>query len=527
MYLWFLLISLLSGLLLTIMGGKIYQIFQLSSYKVKGMINWFKISKGDFIIRYFAAGFFSFIAMLVYLACFSAYKYVSGIGLLFFFLFGILFIMFTRKIKSKKPLVFTPRVWRFVVVSFLLFFAASFGLLCLSRFLGVGYSILGALQFLIPLIIVLAHYAVAPFEKLNNLGYKMRAVKKLEEKPQLIKIGITGSYGKTTAKNILAAMLQKKYNVCFSPDSYNTPMGISKVINNQLEYDAEVFIAEMGARNKGDIAELAKIVNPNYGIITAIGNQHLETFGNREVIKNTKFELIENLAIGGLAIFNGDSPDNIELFNRTKTEKLLTGGEDVSGANVYYNNVKTSSDGTKFNIIVAGTETEISTVLLGKHIPSLIVLCASVALAMGVDINDIAYAVKELKPVSHRLELIKNGDTTIIDDAYNSNTEGAKNALLLLKQFDGIKIIITPGIVELGTEEKAANIALGEQIAACADIAYLVGDRGNDIKSGAITAGMPEDKIFIVKDLNSAVESQALISGKKVVLFENDLPDNL
>lgn len=519
--------SVVLAVLLTIMSYKMFQIYQQSSYKTKGVINWIKITKGDYLIRYFAVAFFSFVSMLIFIACFGKYKYVRDIGMLFFMAFMVIFIVISSRKRSKKPLIYTARTCRFIAITFILYSIVILGLMLLARIIIMSYSIVGILPVFIPIIVILAHYIVHPFEKLNNYSFKRHAIKKLASMPGLIKIGITGSYGKTTAKNILAAMLKQKYAVCYSPHSYNTPMGISKVINNDLEYDDEIFIAEMGARNKGDIAELAQIVSPNYGIITAIGNQHLETFGSRAAIIATKFELIQNLCVGGMAVFNGDSPDAIKMYESTPTEKEITGVAGTLNASCWYDNVTVGEEGTAFTLYIANKQMDITTKLLGKHIPSLMALCAVVAYNLGVTLPQIAESMQQIPQVEHRLELIRQGDSTIIDDAYNSNTEGAKNALLLLKEFSGIKIIITPGIVELGEEEKQANTLLGATIADCADYCFLIGSRAQNIKDGALSAGMSQDRIIICDSLNSAVEKQAEIVGKKVILFENDLPDNI
>lgn len=514
----------IGGLLLSVMSYKMLQIFQLSSYRANGVLNWFKITKLDYILRYFALAFFSFMGMFCFLACFSFTSYLKYFGFIIFILFSILFIFLTRK-QDKVALKHTARIIRFIIVNTILCIAASFGMMQLSKVIPmVSYSLLGVLPLFIPLISMVSHYILLPFETLNNYGYKMRAIKAINLMPHLIKIGITGSFGKTTCKNILAAMLEKKYKVCFSPQSYNTPMGISKVINNSLSEIDEVFIAEMGARNVGDIKELTCLVQPNFGIITAIGNQHLETFGSIENIISTKYELIENLVLGGVAAFNGDSPYTKDMFDRTQTEKIITG--ECEGAFVTYKNISSGGFGTRFDLIHNDKTVIVETKLLGRHIPSLIVLCAGIAIKLGVSLEDIAAACKTLEPVPHRLELIQNGDTTIIDDAYNSNTEGAKNALILLKSFTQKKFVITPGIVELGAEEKEANTQFGRDIADCADIALLVGTRGADIKDGAIENGMNEENIILTESLFEAVEKLKEFEGEKVVLFENDLPDN-
>ncbi|MCI9518344.1 MAG: UDP-N-acetylmuramoyl-tripeptide--D-alanyl-D-alanine ligase [Clostridia bacterium] len=518
-----------TALLLTLVGRRIFLIYQLSSYRARGVMNWLKITRFDYAVRYFALAFLGFISTFVYVACFYKYLYVRYLGYLVFVGLCVLFLVLTGKEKNKVPLKFTARMVRFHIVAFLLYLGFATGLYYLVSLFSVklSYSVLTLLPITVPIIVTAAHFIALPFETLNNYSYKVRAKAKLDSMPEMIRIGITGSYGKTTAKVMLAQMLQKKYRVCFSQKSYNTPMGICKVVNNDLPDDSQVFVAEMGARFKGDIEELTKIVKPNYGIITAIGNQHLETFGSLKNIMDTKFELVENLCTGGMSFFNGDSKPNVELFERAKESKQITGGEDVQNAAVTYKNVEQTTDGVRFTLVFKSGEYDVRTKLLGRHIPSLIAVCAAVAFELGVTPQDIVETCEAIEPVPHRLELMKSGEMVIIDDAYNANVEGAENALLALAGFeDRTRVIITPGLVELGKEEKQANIDLGEKIGKYCDVAFLLGARAQQLKEGALKGGMQEENIKIVQTVAEAVEQLRALEGKTAVLFENDLPDN-
>ncbi|MDE7107034.1 MAG: UDP-N-acetylmuramoyl-tripeptide--D-alanyl-D-alanine ligase, partial [Clostridiales bacterium] len=183
--------------------------------------------------------------------------------------------------------------------------------------------------------------------------------------------------------------------------------------------------------------------------------------------------------------------------------------------------------GTSF-CLVAGGRQNVTAKLLGAHIAETVCVCAAIALELGVSLDEIVAAVEKAQPVEHRLQLLESGSAvTVIDDAFNANPIGAKNALDVLKCFDGTKIIITPGFVELGALEKPSNIELGKQIAAVCDYAFLIGSRAEDIKSGAVKNGMEESKITVCASRNAAVDALKEIDGNKVVLFENDLPDNI
>ncbi len=510
----------------TAMSMKLTQIIQQSSYHVRGLFNWFKITKFNYVLRYFSASFFATVSMIMYVACFRKISFIAYFGLIFYVTLCIIFL-FSHKSREidKIPLKFTPRILRYCIVQFILNGGIAFVLLYFGMKTWLLYSLIGVAPFCVIFTALITHYLLLPFEKINNRRYYNLAQKKIAN-ADVIKIGITGSYGKTTTKQILAKILSKKYNVCYSPSSYNTPMGLSSVINKNLSSDHQVFIAEMGARNKGDISELCKLIKPSYAMITAIGTQHYETFGSQENIIKTKYELIENLAPNGFAVFNVDNEHVNKMFSISTCDKTSSGSVDV-GADVYYHNVTVSTNGTSFVIDVDGDKINVNTVLIGKHVPSLITLCVALAVKLGVDVNSISSAISELEPVEHRMQLIKSGDDFIIDDAYNANSEGANNALEILKEFDAVRIIITPGLVELGAIEKKLNFELGQKIAECVDYCCLIGTRANDIASGAKNSGMQDDKIKIFNTLDDAVKFTTEITEKKAILFENDLPDNL
>ena len=512
------------AILLTMAGFKVMQILQLSSYRVGGLMKWFKSTKFDYILRYFALGFFAFVSMLVFVACFGKYEYCRLIGSLFLVAGLILFVTLTQKQKSKTPLKFTPRIIRLTVLSFLLFFGATFGLTYAGEFTVLQYSLAGFMPLLVIPVVLLAYYILWPFEMLNNMRYVSRARKKLAERSELVKIGITGSYGKTTAKNILAAMLNSDYSVLYSESSFNTPLGIAKTVNYELKPEHNVFIAEMGARRKGDIKELCELVRPSIGIITAVGPQHLETFRTVENIADTKYELVEGLTEGGTAVLSSDNEYTRKMYEKAACKKYLAG---ENGNEVSYGGVSFGAYGTSFTLKIGGEERKVTCKLLGRHIPSLVSLCAQVATALNVSIDNIVSAVENLEPVEHRLQLIESGEVTVIDDAYNSNSEGAKIALEVLSAFEGARIIVTPGLVEMGDAEESANNEVGRLVAKHADYAFFVGARAEWLRAGAIDGGMNEDRITTCSTLDEAVSKLGEIHGKKTVLFENDLPDNL
>ncbi|MDE5563277.1 MAG: UDP-N-acetylmuramoyl-tripeptide--D-alanyl-D-alanine ligase [Clostridiales bacterium] len=509
-----------AAILSAIISIPMLKIIQLSGYKAHGVFGWWKSTNYDVLIRYSALMLFSFITEIIYITCFSAFEWARYCAVAFYCIFAIVFVVAVRRNGANK-IKFTGRMIRLFIVNLILLLAVG-GAIALATYYSVYCQTLtAAMGIAVPFVALLANLITYPFEKLNNHKYVKRAKNKLKEQSPIV-IGITGSYGKTTAKNLLKAMLEAKYTVLATPGSYNTPMGVCKTVNNSLNGE-QVFIAELGARYKGDIKELCDIVNPAYGIITAVGDMHAETMGTRADIANVKYELAATLPDNGVLALNGYNEDCKALAERKPACKTV-----VSGDGVAYENLVIDGRGTSFCLVAGDKRKDITAKLLGAHIAETVCVCAAIALELGVSLDDIAAAVEKAQPVEHRLQLLESGSAvTVIDDAFNANPIGAKNALDVLKCFEGTKVIITPGFVELGALEKPSNVELGKQISAVCDYAFLVGSRAEDIKSGAVKNGMDDSKITIFASRNAAVEALKEIDGNKVVLFENDLPDNI
>ncbi len=516
----------ISALMSCACGLPIFKIIQLSGYKPSGVFAYFKATRYNILIRYILLTLFSFMAMIVYVGCFGAYAYARYCAASLYIILAIVFIVSSVKWEGPK---YTGRILRLISAEMILSLVLGAGIAFAAYYSPYCQTVTAALGALTPFTVIAANAIMSPIEKLNNRKYVVRAKKKLAEYSPTV-IGITGSFGKTTAKNILAEMLSEKYengqnNVVATPGSFNTPMGVCMTVNNG--YNGEKYlIAELGARYKGDIKQLCNIVSPKIGLITAIGDMHLETFKTREGVADAKYELAESLPNDGLLVLNGYNESCKKLAERNAPCRVQVAGAEN---NIRYENLKIDGNGTHFDLIIDGVTYNIKTKLLGAHIPELVCSCAEIASYLGVSAEKIAEAVKYISPVEHRLQLLPGADAsvTVIDDAYNSNPDGARNALQVLSSFDAKKIIITPGFVELGDVEKQCNTELGKDIAGVCDYALLVGSRAEDIKRGAIDGGMDESNIEIFGSRDEAVEALKDISGDRVILFENDLPDNI
>lgn len=441
----------------------------------------------------------------------------------------------------KKPLTFTQRARRLyntnIVLNIIILLVPSIIYLSFDRIMTIyiyGFILLifGYILYKIqPLIMYISTIIIKPVEDKINMGFYVNAQEKIKARDDLNVIGITGSFGKTSTKFIVSKILSQKLNVLTSPESYNTPMGLSKVINNDLNQDHEVFVAELGARLIGEIREVAVLVQPKIGIITNIGPAHIETFKNIENIMKTKYELIDELPTDGVAIFNYDNEYIKKLADKTFKEKILYGLEDTDSLNMYADNIVVSQFGSTFTLKDdEGNSVECKTKLLGKHNIYNILAGACVAKVLGFTFDEISFGISKIEPVDHRLNIINPGTgIIIIDDAFNSNPIGTKAALDVLSQFkEGKKIIVTPGMIELGEMEESANREFGVNIGKVCDYVILVGEKRTEpIYEGLMETNFNKDNIFIVNNLEEASEQIGKIARPKdVVLFENDLPDN-
>jgi UDP-N-acetylmuramoyl-tripeptide--D-alanyl-D-alanine ligase len=362
---------------------------------------------------------------------------------------------------------------------------------------------------------------LSPLEFLNSLKYIKIAKNKLLNL-NAIKIGISGSYGKTSCKNILGAMLAKKYKVIKTEGNRNTPMGICLTTNNMTS-DAEVFIAEMGARRRGDIKKLCDIVKPTCALLTGISNQHMSEFGSLEKIYQTKSELIKALPRDGIAIFNGDDPLITKLRKEFTGDSVAVHLRDEQ--EVYAKNIKLSTNGISFEIFGLSTPFKVSTKLLGRHNVLNILMCSVMAYKLGISPNEIASALSELEPIPHRLQIIKNtGEITIIDDSYNANISGSIFALEVLKLYSGRKIVFSQGLVELGKLNNRYNRHLGAVIGKTADVIILTGQNTNSLLKGIDSVGF-SGTVYRYKSFKEAtVNIKEILKPGDVLLIQNDIP---
>lgn len=425
--------------------------------------------------------------------------------------------------KAKKPLVFTARVKRLLTTQYALIVLIAVLCFFLSEQRCVGIVAVCSLQ--VWVWTFASNFLNTPIEKVIANGYVRDAKRRLNEHRNLTVIGVTGSYGKTSTKTCLQALLSTRYNVLMTPESYNTTMGVVRTIRERLRPSHEIFIAEMGAKNKGDIQEICDLVQPQYGVITSIGEQHLETFKTLDTIVATKFELADALPENGRLFANADN-DYIRDRLATLPPVCPVTTYGVGTGDFTVTDMHVTLTGTVFTVKFEEQEQTFTTHLLGAHMVQNLVGCIAVAVSLGIPLAELTYPVRRLKPIEHRLQLLPNG---FIDDAYNSNPAGFRSALDVLSGFDAERVLVTPGMVELGERQEPLNRELGAYAAARCDIAILVGEKqAPPLKEGLLSENFPEQNIYVVKTLQEGLATLRSIpcEGNRIVLLENDLPDN-
>ncbi len=439
-------------------------------------------------------------------------------------LLSVILILRERKAVYIKPLVYSDRVKRQIIVMTILYLLVQ--LFLLYRFRRFNLWAMLALSYFGPWLLIYPMALItAPVEKRVNEGFVKDAKRILKEHDDLIKIGITGSYGKTTTKNIMGAILSEQYNTLITPASYNTPMGITRTIREMLKPIHKVFVCEMGADHVGDITYLMNFVRPTIGAVTSIGPQHLSTFGSQENITKEKMQMIECLPADGFGVLNADN-ELIREYPIQSNVKTVTYAlyhkADYTAENIVY-----SIHGMKFTVVHKDVRMEFETRLLGE-LNVLNILCAiAVARHLGISWETIQRGVKDMKQVEHRLEQRKINGRTFIDDAFNSNPSGAAMALDVLSMMPGKRVVVTPGMIELGEQQDSINREFGASMKGKADEVILVGSHQTEsIYEGLRLSGFDMDHVTTVDRVKEAFDIvYQITTGEDTILLENDLPD--
>ena len=493
------------------------QMFQQNSYRVERYNRWLR-STGEWLSR---ANLLAVVAAVTFLVT------SHWVALVLFGIWMAVIALAEFAIKYKIALAYTMRVRRLIATRLLL----TTAILVVVHICCKQYMLVAMMLVSFDYWTILANQINQPLERAITRWYYRDAQRILRSMPHLKIIGITGSFGKTSTKHFLYRVLSERYNVLMTPGNFNTTLGVVRTVREHLKPHHEVFIVEMGAKQRGDIKEICDLVAPHMGIVTSVGEMHLETFLSVENVARTKFELIDALPEGGFGIVNIDSPAAAEhikgLRRPVATYSVENPSADFRATDICYGAMQTSFTLRSGDRVEEGYTAHI----LGRGNILNITAALAVARELGVSDSAAKRAVRQIEQVEHRLSMRRQGGITILDDAYNSNPTGAKMALEVLADFDteGRRYVVTPGFVEMGAKQYDNNRAFGRDIAtAGVDRVYVV----NEVNREAITKGLEDGgydsaKVCCVASFKEAMaDLQPKLKSADVVLYENDLPDS-
>lgn len=522
---------------------RLARFFQLEGYQSPRYLRWLFAKPHRYIM--WRALIFVGVAAVTTLALNLAGQNTEAIYMLIWGAAGVLSILPEPVKEVKQKFTLTQRAARLLVTAFALAVIVVIGIdIMLDRLISMSITtqfavitLVGLVSYhLSPLALPLANQIMYPVEAGFRRMFRERARRTLRAAGPTV-IGITGSYGKTSTKEYLAHILGARNRVLATPKSYNTLMGVCMVINNNLEndYGYDYFIVEMGAYVEGEIRAICDLVNPHLGIITAVGPQHLERFGSIENTSKAKYELIAALPPDGIGVFNWDNAYVRAMYERGYPETRIAvtwqNAELAKQLRFQANNIKESINGMEFDVVdtLLGEQHHFNTRLLGQHNVTNILLATAAARHLGLSLLEIGMRVATLEPAEHRLQRkTLPGGITVIDDAYSANPVGAHNALDVLALYkSGRRVLITPGIVELGPLQEQENQKLGRYAAkVCTDIVLVGVEQTLPLQQGIHETGFDGEHLHVFDTREEAIAwFQNALQPGDAVLFLNDLPD--
>ena len=405
-------------------------------------------------------------------------------------------------VRRKCPLKFTKRIWRMLI-------ALTVVLILLCVCVEACFFV-----WLLPLLTLVACAICLPIDVIIARKYLKRACDKLH-KSEVCVIAITGSYGKTSVKDMLSALLIDS----ISPTgSCNTPLGIASYINKTDLSCAKYLILEFGARRRGDIAELCKLYKPQYGIVTGVCAQHLYTFKSMDNIIATKRELVENIPSEGFCVLNGADELATDFVNAGSCTKYLS----YDGLEIAVNSVDLY--GTHLTMQYNGESAEIDLPHISDYVKDTFAMCLQLALKLNQTLQDTVSRISLIKQTPHRMELIKGANCYIVDDSYNGSIVGVTSCVKTLEQFNCNKVVITQGLVECGSKRKSMNVQCGTLLGGVCSTAVVLGRNAKYLAEGLLQTNC---KVLHAKNLKQAVYMATQHVNGGILLFQNDLPDTV
>lgn len=477
-------VSLLCALLLTILSAECLRTLQSASYRpsrgyVKILVSWYYLSL--LVVQ----------AVAVVIANYSYYYTLA--------LYTVVTVAWLF-VKRKSPLKVTKRILRMFAVLFVIL-----GVLCV--FVSNNYWVA-----LLPVAVIVAWLVCLPVDALIARHYVKRACNKLRQSDVKV-VAITGSYGKTSVKDMLAVLLKDS----LAPKgSCNTPLGITQFVNATDLTGVKYLILEFGARQKGDIAELCKLFKPTYGIVTGICPQHLSTFKTLENVVATKRELVDNLPPNGLCVLNQSDERVRDFANYGTCAKFF------SFDGVQIRHIATNFDGTQLQITVNGDTEIVHLPQISDYVVDTFAMCLQMTLRLNQNIDVTVARANKIVQTPHRMQLYRGANCYILDDSYNGSITGVSSCCKTLSKFDCTKVVITQGLVECGKQRRELNVECGKLLGNACDVAVVLGNNSKHLVEGLLATNC---KILHATSLNQAVQIATKHVNGGILLFQNDLPD--
>jgi len=500
-------------------------LWQLKEYHIPRFIDHFRTHKGR---RIFINVFF-IVKLCIFIALFGISQRAFGFLITFWVLMALYAVDIAFMIIRRR--VFTP-VW--TRKTLLLTTLTAFVIAVLTLYLRGNIRIFMVLDVLVPVIVSAVVLCVQPFFVLVRHRILKKAREKISSYKNLIVIGITGSYGKTSTKEFLKTILSQQFVVLATPEHKNSEMGIAQTILNELNDKHQIFIVEMGSYTKGGIKLLCDIVKPNIGIVTGVNEQHLATFGSMENLLSAEGgeELLQSLPPNGTMVFNGDNKYCLDLYKKSKIkkQKLYTVNKNVS-ADIWAEEISVTKDSLDF--VIATKEKHMAHCIvnvLGKHNIQNILGAAAIAMELGMRLETIAASCEHITPDQAGITLKQGIDgIEIIDSSYSANPTGVKADLEHLKTFSGKKVVVMPCLIELGKKSADVHYVLGKKIAEVCDLAIITTkDKFEYLRMGAKSRGMKEGDMISRENPQEIFQKiKEFCSEGDTVLLEGRVPKEL
>jgi UDP-N-acetylmuramoyl-tripeptide--D-alanyl-D-alanine ligase len=477
--------------------------WQLKEYRLDRFIEEVKRKKNIIFSKFF------FLALFLLSISFISFQDKKFLEILTFFLY-LFFGLYSVLLFLKKQWIF-PRFTKKIILLFS--FIVIIQIFLTWQFFSNFFFFVLILEILFSIFIFLCLKIIEIPVFFTKIVIKSRAKKKIEKFSELTTVGITGSYGKTSTKEILYSLLSDDNNVLKTSVHTNTEMGVAKTIINFLERKYKFFLCEIAAYKRGEVKEISDMVRPKIGVLTGINEQHLALFGSQENIIKGKYELIEALPKDGVAIFNGDNKYCLELYKKTdKSKKIYSLRSNIEGIvpDIWAENMLIEREFSSFKVVLKNGESAIFKIkLFGKHSILNVLGAICVAVELGMSLQKIADICSNMK-LEFKGMILRQGinGLNIIDSSYSANPDGVFADLDYLNLWEGKKAIIIPGLIELGKASKEVHQRIEKKIEEVCAVAITT------------TKGVFE-KIDFVSDQKKIIEK---LKGVDVVLIEGRIP---